>query len=258
MTKKKMVLVTVLVFVFLLSIPSNVRAEPASTTFFDMDCESVHFWGTVASGEWLWLQVRLHDSDTSSPVIQEDVIVLSTPGPFDVTVPWVSNPDARYHAIWIDYSDDGGQSWETIDWAEGYLDCPPDPGGEGCTRKAGYWKTHSKYGPANYDETWAEIDEDTPFFSSGYSWYEVTKIPPKGNPYFILSKQYVATQLNFLAGANPSDILSEFGQATTLLSTYSPNYDWKLDPDNVRVTFVNLAITLEDYNEGYIGPGICD
>jgi hypothetical protein len=33
----------------------------------------------------------------------------------------------------------------------------------GCTLTPGYWKTHSKYGPAKYDTTWALKGEDTPF-----------------------------------------------------------------------------------------------
>ena len=49
--------------------------------------------------------------------------------------------------------------------------------GDGCTLTPGYWKTHSDYGPAPYDETWAEIggeippcEENTPFFNSGKSY----------------------------------------------------------------------------------------
>ena len=38
--------------------------------------------------------------------------------------------------------------------------CKPPPG-PGCTLTQGYWKTHSKYGPAPYDSTWALIGEDT-------------------------------------------------------------------------------------------------
>ena len=36
------------------------------------------------------------------------------------------------------------------------IGCPP--GQETvCTRTQGYWKTHSEYGPAEYDETWNEL-----------------------------------------------------------------------------------------------------
>jgi hypothetical protein len=43
----------------------------------------------------------------------------------------------------------------------------------GCTLTRGYWQTHSIYGPAPYDETWAAIGEDTTFYLSDQSWYEV-------------------------------------------------------------------------------------
>lgn len=48
----------------------------------------------------------------------------------------------------------------------------------GCTLTQGYWKTHSKYGPAPYDDTWALVGEDTPFFQSRLSWYQVLWTPP--------------------------------------------------------------------------------
>ena len=40
----------------------------------------------------------------------------------------------------------------------------------GCTYTQGYWKTHSRYGPAPYDTTWAKVGEDTPFYLSGQSY----------------------------------------------------------------------------------------
>jgi hypothetical protein len=141
---------------------------------------------------------------------------------------------------------------------------------EGCTRTQGYWKTHSDYGPAPYDDTWAIIGEDTQFFNNFFdydvdppideiSWYEIMWMPPKGgNAYIILAHQYVAAKLNFLSGANPTAVLTEFGQATTLLSTYTWDYDWKADPDGVRADFIALATILDEYNNGYIGPGHCE
>jgi hypothetical protein len=139
---------------------------------------------------------------------------------------------------------------------------------EGCTLTQGYWKTHSSYGPAPYDDTWELIGEDTQFFGNyadppdntdPITWYEIMQMPPKkGNAYIILSYQYIAAQLNFLAGADPSAVLTEFGQAATLLSTYTWDYDWKADPAGVRDQFISLASTLDEYNNGYIGPGHCE
>jgi hypothetical protein len=140
---------------------------------------------------------------------------------------------------------------------------------EGCTLTQGYWKTHSIYGPAPYDDTWAEIGEDTQFFNNfldydsatpadPITWYEIMHMPPSGgNAYIILAYQYVAASLNFEAGADPSAVMTEYGQATALLSTYTWDYDWKVDLDGVRDQFITFATTLDNYNNGLIGPGHC-
>lgn len=76
----------------------------------------------------------------------------------------------------------------------------------GCTLTQGYWKTHSREGPAPYDEAWKNLgplEEDTPFFSSGLTWYRVFWTPPKGgNAWIQLAHQYMAAKLNILDGAS--------------------------------------------------------
>src|SRR4030042_6097989 len=77
----------------------------------------------------------------------------------------------------------------------------------GCTLTPGYWKTHSMLGPAPYDDTWAMLEgglgEDTIFFLSGQTWYEVLWTPPaKGNAYYILAHAFIAAKLNLLNGAS--------------------------------------------------------
>ncbi|WP_363798229.1 hypothetical protein ABU614_00525 [Lysobacter firmicutimachus] len=125
----------------------------------------------------------------------------------------------------------------------------------GCTYTQGYWKTHSKYGPAPYDATWATIGEDTLFFSSGQTWYKVFWTPPKGgNAYYILAHQYMAARLNVEAGGSaPPQVQSAIAQATawfTGRSTAAPK-------GAARDTAINLAGILAAYNEGTIGPGHC-
>lgn len=125
----------------------------------------------------------------------------------------------------------------------------------GCTYTQGYWKTHSKYGPAPYDATWASIGEDTLFFGSGQSWYKVFWTPPKtGNAYYILAHQYMAARLNVDAGATaPSQVASAIAQATawfTGRSTVAPK-------GPARDTAIALAGILGAYNEGSAGPGHC-
>jgi hypothetical protein len=126
----------------------------------------------------------------------------------------------------------------------------------GCTLSQGYWKTHSKYGPAPYDDTWAKKGEDTVFHLSGQTWYQVLWTPPVGgNAYYILANQYIGAKLNMLnAAASTPEVNAAIAWATTFFNTYTPSS--KLSK-TVRNTAVSYASLLEKYNNGYIGPGHC-
>lgn len=133
--------------------------------------------------------------------------------------------------------------------------CTPPPPGGGCTLTPGYWKTHSIYGPAPYDSTWAGIGEDTTFFLSGKSWYQVLWTPPAGNPYYQLSFHYIAAKLNLLAGTDSTDAVNDaIAAAEAFFAAYAPSV--KLSKDK-RAEILSLASTLGLYNEGDIGPGHC-
>ena len=132
----------------------------------------------------------------------------------------------------------------------------------GCTLTPGYWKTHSREGPAPYDDTWAllgSLQEDTVFFLSGQTWYQVFWTAPKGNAYYQLAHQYMAAKLNMLNGASvPASVQTAFDQATTLFSTYTPaQIDALKGNKQPRPQFIELAGTLGSYNEGATGPGHC-
>jgi hypothetical protein len=130
----------------------------------------------------------------------------------------------------------------------------------GCTRSAGYWKTHSIYGPAPYDTTWALLGEDSTFFLSNKTNYEVMWTPPAGgNAYYILSFQYIAAALNFLNGADPFEVQEAFDDATDLFEMYTPEYVGGLKGNNpIRQQFLELKDMLDHYNNGLIGPGYCN
>lgn len=127
----------------------------------------------------------------------------------------------------------------------------------GCTLTPGYWKTHSKYGPAPYDNAWALVlpyGENTMFFNSGKTWYQVlTTVPKKGDAYYILAHAYIAAKLNELNNADT------FVIASTLRNVE----DWFKGlagtnvPANRRTTFISTASILDQYNNGYVGPGHC-
>jgi hypothetical protein len=130
----------------------------------------------------------------------------------------------------------------------------------GCTLTQGYWKTHSEYGPAPYDDTWAMLPDgaDTPFFGTGLSYYEVLWTVPKGgNAYFILAHQYIAAELNALNGAYvPSEVQSAMDQAEALLVGYEDKLSIPKKGGD-RALAIQLYELLDDYNNGLIGPGHC-
>ncbi|MBN1946695.1 MAG: hypothetical protein JW797_13555 [Bradymonadales bacterium] len=129
----------------------------------------------------------------------------------------------------------------------------------GCTLTPGYWKTHSAYGPAPYDETWALVGEDTLFFDSGKSWYETLWTAPQGgNAFYILAHAYQAAYLNELNGADTSAVADTLATAALLLDLYdgSPR-PMTLIRGAVRAQFLSAATILDDYNNGLIGPGHC-
>jgi len=104
----------------------------AASGTIEKDCDEVHFFGDVAAGEMVRLAVRLHDTAIwQSPRIQDDVVLLSSPGPFDVTVPWVDDPSGRLNRTAISVSTDGGSAWTNVAINEDFLDCPPEPPGTG-------------------------------------------------------------------------------------------------------------------------------
>jgi hypothetical protein len=129
---------------------------------------------------------------------------------------------------------------------------------QGCTLTPGYWKTHSEYGPAPYDDTWAQLPNgaDTSFFLSGQSYYEVLWTPPKGgNAYYILADAYIAAELNGLNGASSTpEVDAALTSAETFFSTYEP--DDKLGKTERQDAISNARI-LDMYNNGLIGPGHC-
>ncbi|MBI5957665.1 MAG: hypothetical protein HY866_02950 [Chloroflexi bacterium] len=129
-------------------------------------------------------------------------------------------------------------------------------GGQGCTSTPGYWKNHSQYGPARYDDTWALIGEDTPFFLSGQSWFQVLSTPSAdGNAYYILARAYIAAYLNVLAGADASAVAAQITHAEELFAIYTPTDSLS---GAVRADFISTANTLDQYNNGLIGPGHCE
>jgi uncharacterized repeat protein (TIGR01451 family) len=129
--------------------------------------------------------------------------------------------------------------------------------GNGCTLTQGYWKTHSSHGPAKKaDATWAAVGgPDAAFYLSGKTWYQAFWTAPAGNAYYVLAHQFMAATLNVAAGASTTPgVDSALAAAQTFFSTYTPA-NW---PKAQKNTILSWASTLDQYNNGLIGPGHCD
>lgn len=147
---------------------------------------------------------------------------------------------------------------------------PPPPGG--CTLTWGYWKTHSEYGPAPYDDTWNELPggdgvpgvgddgADTPFFDTAQTYYQILQTSSGGgNKYIGLAHQWIAASLSVLGGADPTDVASALAEAEALLDAWDGEWNNPRGyPRSVRNQMVSVASVLDAYNNGEIGPGHCD
>jgi hypothetical protein len=131
---------------------------------------------------------------------------------------------------------------------------------EGCTLTPGYWKTHSIYGPASKpDDAWynlGALGPDTIFFLSGQTYYQVLWTNPAGgNAYYILAHAYIAAKLNILDGAGTTpEVLEAVTWAESFFATHTPA---DLLDKKERAKVVRFAEILDNYNNGYIGPGHC-
>ena len=139
---------------------------------------------------------------------------------------------------------------------------------EGCTLTPGYWKTHNEsfHGGAPVDDTWGLLPggdaEDTIFFHSEQTYFQVLWTAPQGNVYYNLAFHYIAAELNQLNGADiPADVLAAFDEATGLFESYTPTQiaalKGKPSDKVLRQQFIDLAGILGAYNEGITGPGHC-
>jgi hypothetical protein len=89
------------------------------------------------------------------------------------------------------------------------------------------------------------------------TWYQVFWTAPAGNVYYILAHQYMAATLSILNGADSTpEVVAALADAKEFLETYTPAQAAALK-GAARNAIVALAATLDDYNNGLIGPGHC-
>lgn len=134
-----------------------------------------------------------------------------------------------------------------------YADCPTTPGGgmEGCTLTQGYWQRWTDRWPAGYSP-------DDTFYNSGQTWLDVLQTPPAGgNAYYILAHQFIAATLNVANGATaPAEVQTALANAAAYFAAASPTTPYPSGYQ--RSDLIAWASTLDQFNNGYIGPGHCD
>ena len=117
-----------------------------------------------------------------------------------------------------------------------------------CTYTIGYWKNHPEVWPVG----------SLTLGSVNYTAAELLAIlgePAAGNGLIILAHQLIAAKLNIQNGANPAAIAATIAAADALIGALvvPPIGGDSLTPASVSA----LAQTLDDYNNGLIGPGHC-
>jgi hypothetical protein len=151
---------------------------------------------------------------------------------------------------------DNGAAYEV--WFKNVVVTAPPPDG-GCTYTLGYWKTHSRQGPAPYDAAWKNLgpnEEATLFFNSGATWYQTFNTPPRGNAFYILAHQYMAARLNVLNGASTTaEVDAALSGAASLFSGLAAGSTTLTSEQRAQATA--WAATLDSYNNGITGPGHC-
>jgi hypothetical protein len=127
---------------------------------------------------------------------------------------------------------------------------------QGCTRTQGYWKTHA-LGSKHYDNTWAKITNANNFYSTGMSYMVIMDTAPKKvSAYFILAHQFIATELNRLAGASITPVTSQYNLAKQFFMNAAFGAEkWG---SYSRQDLIDWANALDKYNNGKMGVPHCD
>jgi len=136
---------------------------------------------------------------------------------------------------------------------------------EGSTRTIGYWKNHAGRGRGNQVDM---VNALLPIWlgtPSGAKSLAVTTNAEAyavftavagngGNGIIKLRAQLLGAKLNIAARADPSDVQSAISAADAILAKYNP-ISWTSLSRAVRAQVNQLASTLDEYNNGLIGPG---
>jgi len=117
-----------------------------------------------------------------------------------------------------------------------------------CTYTIGYWKNHTELWPVT----------NLTLGTVNYTAAELLSIlnqPVQGNGLVSLAHQLIGAKLNIAAGADPTAAAAAIASADALIGglVVPPVGAGYLDPSDTS----SLTQTLDDYNNGVIGPGHC-
>jgi len=150
-------------------------------------------------------------------------------------------------------------------WWDITIDCPGAL--IGCSRTIGFWKTHAGFGPQDdFITPLLPVWLGTPggkksfFVDSAELAEDILSEDVYGDASNGITKLYaqlLGAKLNILSGASDIDVTGVISAADAFLA----EHDWR-DWDNLsaqeQMTVLDWKDTLDDYNNGYIGPGHCD
>lgn len=142
---------------------------------------------------------------------------------------------------------------------------PPPPSGDRCTRTIGYWKNHAGFGPQRDVVTpllpvWlgTAAGAKSVFVTSAAQAVEfLNKSGDASNGINKLYAQLLAAKLNIKNGADGSAVVQTITQSDVFLSTHAAA-DWGSLSATERQRVLTWMLTLDDYNNGRLGPGHCD
>jgi hypothetical protein len=117
-----------------------------------------------------------------------------------------------------------------------------------CTYTQGYWKNHPNNWPVS------SLTLGTVVYTAA-ELMDILDEPVNGNGLISLAHQLIAAKLNIANGADPSAAAAAIASADAMIGSLvvPPIGSGYLDPSDTSA----LTQTLDDYNNGVIGPGHC-
>ena len=140
-----------------------------------------------------------------------------------------------------------------------------DDAGNACTRTIGFWKNHSGLGPqadllTPLRPVWlgtAAGSQSVIVTSAAQAVAILNKSADASNGINKLYAQLLAARLNIKSGADGAAVLQTITHADAFLSVHAAR-DWATLADGDRQRVLSWMSTLDDYNNGRLGPRHCN